>query len=640
MKWVLLPVFLMLIAFSVHAQTNYVAVNNGNWDNPSTWMPPGIPGELDVVTIDSGYIVKTNGYREVAGYNQIFGTLIVNGENGSLYVHDVGSWVNGQIYDSTSTHNGTFVVPIGGLFTINEGTAQNKWLMGGITLLNEGHIRIEDQMAVFDASIIDNRGLFEIISDLWIGTSITQNGQFINRGTVLKSGGNANSQFSYGIYFTNMNGTINVQHGALNFLCDGTYTDGIYNAEFDAKLVFYSNGTHIFEGILKGSPAGRVEYLGGQLILGSQIVVLDFTGTGFTWSASTISGGNTLSIPDTCLLVLVPGISNKRLIGRTTIHNLGTIKAESGFVVMDSSVVNNYGLVDIVTDAQFTTTIPDYGIFNNYGTVKKSGGNTFSTWGTMWDFKNHNGGTIDAASGEIRFLRLETFISSVITGDASILVPANFSNRGITRPGNSVGTMNYVGNYLPTVNSVLEIELGGLNPGSEHDQLNINGSAVLNGDLKIDLVNGFIPDAGDMFTIITSTFSITDSFPDIIVPDGLFVSVEVNNNNVKVIVDSVGVLSVEEISNGAIAENFELMQNYPNPFNPSTKIQFSIPQSSIVLLEVYNINGEKAATLVSEELNQGIYSYEWNAGSLASGVYFYSLTAGSFREIRKMILMK
>ncbi len=85
---------------------------------------------------------------------------------------------------------------------------------------------------------------------------------------------------------------------------------------------------------------------------------------------------------------------------------------------------------------------------------------------------------------------------------------------------------------------------------------------------------------------------------------------------------------------------FDLGQNYPNPFNPTTTIKFSIPQSGMVTLAVYNLLGQKVATLVNTEMNKGRYEYHFDASKLGSGVYFYSLKAGSYSATKKMILMK
>jgi hypothetical protein len=100
-----------------------------------------------------------------------------------------------------------------------------------------------------------------------------------------------------------------------------------------------------------------------------------------------------------------------------------------------------------------------------------------------------------------------------------------------------------------------------------------------------------------------------------------------------------GVASVENIS-GVTPNNYSLEQNYPNPFNPSTTINFTIPNSEFVTLKVFSILGSEVANLVNENLTAGAYRYSFDAANLASGVYLYELTAGSFREIKKMNLLK
>ena len=85
---------------------------------------------------------------------------------------------------------------------------------------------------------------------------------------------------------------------------------------------------------------------------------------------------------------------------------------------------------------------------------------------------------------------------------------------------------------------------------------------------------------------------------------------------------------------------FALRQNYPNPFNPSTTIEFTLPKSEIVELKVYNLLGEEVATLVSNKLNQGNHTYTFDGKNLASGIYYYQLVAGDYREVKKMILLR
>jgi predicted outer membrane repeat protein len=96
----------------------------------------------------------------------------------------------------------------------------------------------------------------------------------------------------------------------------------------------------------------------------------------------------------------------------------------------------------------------------------------------------------------------------------------------------------------------------------------------------------------------------------------------------------------DDVGHSQLPTQFRLFQNYPNPFNPSTTIEFSLPKSEFVLLKVYNILGKEVATLVSNKLNQGNHTYTFNGNNLASGIYYYQLMAGDYREVKKMILLR
>ncbi|MBK7379429.1 MAG: immune inhibitor A [Ignavibacteriales bacterium] len=87
---------------------------------------------------------------------------------------------------------------------------------------------------------------------------------------------------------------------------------------------------------------------------------------------------------------------------------------------------------------------------------------------------------------------------------------------------------------------------------------------------------------------------------------------------------------------------YSLEQNYPNPFNPSTKIYYSIPQAGKVTIKVYNILGSEVATLVDDVKDSGRHNVEFNSEgkNITSGIYFYTITAGSFKQTRKMLMIK
>jgi len=94
---------------------------------------------------------------------------------------------------------------------------------------------------------------------------------------------------------------------------------------------------------------------------------------------------------------------------------------------------------------------------------------------------------------------------------------------------------------------------------------------------------------------------------------------------------------------------FKLFQNYPNPFNPATKIKFRVPginnndavkNEFPVLLVIYDVLGRQAEVLVNENKKPGTYEIEWDASGFPSGVYLYKLTAGSYSQTKKMVLLK
>ena len=130
------------------------------------------------------------------------------------------------------------------------------------------------------------------------------------------------------------------------------------------------------------------------------------------------------------------------------------------------------------------------------------------------------------------------------------------------------------------------------------------------------------------------------------------------NLTIKIIDTSGGLSSAELLVNitqeitdveteGNLPGDYQLSQNYPNPFNPSTVIRYSIAAGTScqsgavsVLLRIYDILGNEVATLVNEQQSPGYYEHTWNAGNISSGIYFYMLNAGNYKEIKKMVLVK
>jgi hypothetical protein len=101
---------------------------------------------------------------------------------------------------------------------------------------------------------------------------------------------------------------------------------------------------------------------------------------------------------------------------------------------------------------------------------------------------------------------------------------------------------------------------------------------------------------------------------------------------------TVQVSAIEE--QPGVPSTYSLSQNYPNPFNPMTTIRFAVPVQARVVIKVYDVLGRDEATLVDNEMPVGTYSVTWNAAGAASGMYFYRMTAGSYVETRRMMLLR
>ena len=108
--------------------------------------------------------------------------------------------------------------------------------------------------------------------------------------------------------------------------------------------------------------------------------------------------------------------------------------------------------------------------------------------------------------------------------------------------------------------------------------------------------------------------------------------------------DAEGYFALASLGSSALPQGFALGQNYPNPFNPSTIIPYQLPTATPVRLEVFNVLGQRVATLVNEEQSAGFHAAAWDATNaagqaVAAGVYMYRLTAGGEQHTRRMVLV-
>lgn len=158
-------------------------------------------------------------------------------------------------------------------------------------------------------------------------------------------------------------------------------------------------------------------------------------------------------------------------------------------------------------------------------------------------------------------------------------------------------------------------------------------SNIQSGYVNVAMANGdALDEGGQLFIVEAEVLKASDNIT-IQAEDVKFNDTRISS------VTSVGAGKIE------VPSTYTLSQNYPNPFNPSTTIEYQLPQNGLVQLKIYDIAGREVATLINEVQNAGSYRVQWNAtdvqgSKVASGVYFYRLTSGSFSQIKKMMLLK
>lgn len=432
------------------------------------------------VTLD-GRTLENNGAATWSGTGE-FNRGNISGSNGSTLINRPGATfdITGDalLFDTTIGMQSTF---------INQGTLTKSGSGGSTTV----------------SFVFENSGSVDVISGtLGLGRGGSSSGHLVIQpnGAFVFSASGRTFDMAVGSSVTG-DGTVGVTHGIVKVM-------GVYNVAGDTEVTqgtanFATNAT--FGNLLLSRT--------GTITSNATLMINDL----FTWSGGTMSGsGRTVANGG----IEISG--NGRLIGRT-LDNVGTaiwIPDTGSPILSGDSLFNN--LVGATFDIQGDGTLRGSGnsAFNNQGTlVKSAGGGSFAIGSALT-----NTGSIEIQTGTLSVSDLtQTAGTTQLSGGKLFLAccgQLNFQGGALSGSGTiegrvmnaaqiypggvgASGTITVTQGYNQATTGTLNIELGGLNPGVEHDQFIVNGNGTLNGTLDVGTINGFTPSGGESFQVMT-----------------------------------------------------------------------------------------------------------------------------------------
>lgn len=517
----LLVMCVVLIVFAgnsmaLFSQTTYTwGGGAGDWSDAEKWAPNGVPGTNDNAVISSGQVnVNSNATVKNVTFNG--GTISGSAQ---LTITGAMTWTLGMMNGSGSTRinaGATLLVNNNDLSVdLDVRTLEN---FGTITWTGTKDIKLHHSAHIYNRS----GATFDVQTDGRMDYVLADNGgYFTNQGMLKKTAGI--NRIEIDPIFRNDGGEVHAYSGTLRFERGDTLlaSDGDFYAHGSAILelterLFILDDVH-FRGdgvsrmfdraTLEVTGAGMFVESGATFALNTDHVGPDgfLQGDGpirvdgvFDWKRGAITGSDTLKIYGT-LLTTAGG--TRQLIGKAIVNHNEILTQETIRVSQGGYIENRPGaLFELLVDDNIIIETGG-GSFVNFGTLRKSGG--IGTSEIRTSFANY--GLIDIQTATLRFsTSLTTGPASEIRGSGILRVSGiSFTSNGLVNPGSSPGRLTVTGNYAQSASGNLNIEIGGLTAGVESDQLQVSGSATLNGTLNVSLVNGYLPVQGQVFEIVT-----------------------------------------------------------------------------------------------------------------------------------------
>ncbi len=554
-----------------HACCEDAAGHHNNWWPGPYVMCPGFPASADDVEVGGSAVYLVSSADVWSFHSSGVFKLYDSG----LSVHTAATFDGPFEWNAGSLATGVFNIN----YTANLATTGRKQLAAArLNIVGVASITADEIVDMDNHALIDIApgGLFEIQTVSSIhdtpGTTVSADGIHV-RGELRKNLSIGTLDISVPL---NNDGLVKVLTGTLSLQNAYGDSSGIFDLAattvLDCKSYKMSAGTTI-----TGDGLVRLPYLGILLVdAGATIDIKNLEldsvsqrrGAGhirvtsaFNWLGGALGApgvGTTSILPGATMTISGP---DYKLLGSHTLNNAGaavwTGDGPLNITGTESApIFNNQatGAFDIQTDADMSAICCGYeGIINNAGLLKKSAGA-----GVTDIFPSvNNTGTVEARSGTINFYTEFTqtagrtrLLGGAITGNSTFtldggtlegsgLLGQRFTNSGgEVSPGLSPGSITFDGypGYVQNAGGSLKIEIGGHTPGSEHDKILVTNFAYPGGTLKLSLINGFVPAAGDTFVILHAygVFGTFDSVTLTGFPTGMDVEVLYTYNDITV----------------------------------------------------------------------------------------------------------
>jgi hypothetical protein len=540
---------------------------SGNWADGTKWSSGSKPGVADDVVIDAdgSYVVTVSSLElfnsltlgrsdgtstqtleigvggnllpSAASMVHSRGALALSGGAlsgaGSVTVDGALNWSRGTITGSGAlTVKGTLTIAVaGGCCGINA-TLDGRVL----TNMGNGTLSTQNQFALRNNAVFNNTGILQILSDAAIERPDTTEPMFDNSGTLRKIAGSGTATIQ--AHFVN-SGSIEPISGTLSL----TRSSLLGGTIAGTTTLLLPSGSHDFDGLtVAGTGTTRIDGAsvtvntvgtgatvapGGTLHLMLGMLggdgPLTVNGT-FRWDRGIISGSGSLVMNNTLTIAVPAGCCgfNATLNGRSLTNN-GTVTsmASNPFLLQNNATLANAGTFQILTDSAIQRGDLSEPQIINSGTFRKTAGSGTTTVEVAFS----TSGQVSAESGTLSFNRgfSQSAGDTVLKGggiassgtldfdggklSGSGLVNAHVTVGGETSPGLSAGSLSIAKNFTQASSSVFRVELGGLTPGTDFDQLQLTGNSVaatMNGALIVELLPGFVPSLGNEFVLLTA----------------------------------------------------------------------------------------------------------------------------------------